>query len=323
MTSTLVTGSSGWVGTHLRRILTDRGFHVVGLGRNPVVGGCAESYVLADLRDPDKTTSTVTRVRPDIVFHLAASTPQRAPDVTTLVADCALTTYNVCTALRTAADAHDYRPRLILAGSSAQYGAVPREDNPISEQTPTWPSGAYGRAKVAAEELALAMAADGRISVTAARPFNHVGPGERPTTVAGALARRVADVVVGRAKRVHVMNLDVVRDYTDVRDIARAYIELAEKELPNNVYNICSNRAVTVRMVLERLLDVAGLDWSIVEATSSTGEVPFQVGSPHRLESQTQWKAEIPLSQSLRELLGEVMAEAADDGARKGTAWRR
>lgn len=323
MITALVTGSHGWVGTHLRRLLAERGDQVVGVGRRPEVAGPGETYVRVDLAEAGEVGALVDRVRPEVIFHLAAATPQREPDVGRLVVDSVEPTQHLCRALREAASRVDgYRPRLVLAGSSAQYGAVPPEQNPIGEETLPRPVGAYGHAKAAAESIALALASDGLVSVTAARSFNHVGPGERTHTVAGALAARVADVLHGRAGRVRVSDLDAVRDFTDVRDVARAYLALADSGLSHTTYNVCSGSPVTVRALLADLLDLAGLDWSVVEVVPGRGVVRHQVGSAERIEAATSWRAVTPLRQSLTELLAEKTAEInrTDEQLKEGTA---
>ncbi|MCM0675200.1 NAD-dependent epimerase/dehydratase family protein [Micromonospora phytophila] len=305
MRTVLVTGSHGWVGGHLRDLLVRRGDRVVGVGRRPRTASGAERYLRVDLRDARETAAAVDAVRPDVVFHLAATIPQQGASADDVVADAVLATHHVCRALRAAADG-GAPPRLVLVGSSAQYGAVPRERNPITEETLPRPLGAYGHAKAAAESVALAMAADGRIEVTAARPFNHVGPGEGSGTVAGALAGRVAEVLAGRRDRVRVADLDAVRDFTNVRDIAAAYLELAETGTTGRIYNVCSGLGVPVRTVLETLLDLAGLDHSVVEVAPGASEVRLQVGSADRLVTETGWKAATPLRDSLRDLLAEL-----------------
>lgn len=313
MTTFLVTGSHGWVGGHLRRILRARGHQVIGVGRRPRTVGTGERYLRVDLRDGRATSAAVDAIRPDVVVHLAAVLPQRVADVDELIADVVPPTYHLCRALR-AVEGVDRPPRLVVVGSSAQYGAVPRELNPVTEEVPALPLGAYGHAKAAAESLALAMGADGRISVTAARPFNHVGPGEGTATVAGALARRVADVATGRLARVRAADLDAVRDFTDVRDVARAYADMADAGRPGRTYNVCSGRGVSVGAVLRSLLDTANLDESVVDiAEGGTGGVRHQVGSAARLTAEVGWKPERELRESLGDLLGELAGRHPTD----------
>ncbi|MEV4709767.1 NAD(P)-dependent oxidoreductase [Micromonospora sp. NPDC049374] len=311
MTTTLVTGSHGWVGHHLRRQLVARGHNVVGVGRRQRTVPAGERYLQLNLRDAPAVAAAVDAIRPTVVLHLAATVPQRNSSLTDVVADAVESTYNLCRALRTADVGTP--PHLVLAGSAAQYGGVPSAENPISEDTLPRPLNTYGHAKAAAESLALAMAADGRLRVTVARPFNHVGPGESSATLAGALASRIAAVLAGRSDRVQVADLDAVRDFTDVRDVARAYVELAEISQAEDIYNVCSGSGVTVRTVLETLLDLANLDHRVVELIEGRSAIRFQVGSAERLAARTGWKAEIPLRESLRELLTELTDRPAHD----------
>jgi GDP-4-dehydro-6-deoxy-D-mannose reductase len=303
VTVALVTGSHGFVGTHLRSELAGRGWTVVGLGRSDRAAGDAEKYVRADLTSQDEVVTALEQVRPDVVFHLAATPGSRASgEVTSVVA----ATYALCSALVTTGQ----RPRLVLAGSSAQYGALRRDENPVTEDSRFQPVGAYGLAKAAAEHTARAFAAGGAFEVVPARAFNHVGPGEPSTTVASALARRVADVLAGRSDTVTVADLDAVRDFTDVRDIARGYAELAERAVPGRPYNLCSGRATTVADVLDGLLAAAGLDRSVVRplpaGPPASGSISYQVGCPRRTRDEIGWETTRELADSLRSLLEDV-----------------
>jgi GDP-4-dehydro-6-deoxy-D-mannose reductase len=315
----VVTGGHGFVGTTLRELLAGTGWSVVSVGRAARTAPVGERYVRLDLTDADAVTELLDAVRPDVVFHLAASSPQRTPDPAVLVADAVGATHALCAALRRTAGAAGGggpvrragdRTRLVLAGSSAQYGAVPREENPVTEETRCRPVGAYGFAKVAAESTALALAADGAFELVPVRGFNHLGPGEPATTVAGAFAARVAALRAGRVERIEAMDLDAVRDFTDVRDIARGYLALAERGRPGRVYQLCSGRPTRVGEVLDGLLAVAGLDRSRVdERRGGPGGIPYQVGSPARVAAEAGWRAEIPLDRSLADLFGQYAVE--------------
>jgi GDP-4-dehydro-6-deoxy-D-mannose reductase len=307
VTVALVTGSHGFVGTHLRKELAGRGWTVVGLGRSVRRAGDAEQYVRADLTSQDEVVTALESVRPDVVFHLAATPGARASgEVTSVVA----ATYALCSALVTTGQ----HPRVVLAGSSAQYGALRRDENPVTEDSRFQPVGAYGLAKAAAEYTARAFAAGGTFEVVPVRAFNHVGPGEPPTTVASALARRVADVLAGHADTVTVADLEAVRDFTDVRDIARGYADLAERAVPGRPYNLCSGRATTVADVLDGLLAAAGLDRSVVRplptAPLASGTISYQVGCPRRTRDEIGWETTRELADSLRGLLEEVQRDS-------------
>ena len=300
MTVALITGSSGFVGSHLRQSLVSSGWTVVGFGRRQLDPRDAEDYVVGDVTVEDEVCAALESVRPDVVFHLAAASPQKEADPAELVRMIVAGTHAVCTALRRVG----LRSRLVLAGSSAQYGAPVSRAQRITEATPCRPLTSYGHAKAAAESLALALSLDGTFELVPARPFNHIGPGEPPTTVAGSLAARIASIIEGRADRIQVSNLSTVRDFTDVRDIARGYRALAERGVPSRPYNLCSGRGMSVGQILDGLLRAAGLDATIVDVVpSKENGVARQVGSPVRVRADTGWVAEMAVAASLTDLL--------------------
>lgn len=310
----IVTGSHGFVGTHVRAELTRRDWRTISVGRS---ARDEDDYVQVDLTDEsavDILAKQVDATRPTAVFHLAASPAFKAAggDPSLLVADAVSATFNLCRALVAA----QHRPRLVLAGSSAQYGALPRERNPVTEDAPLRPAVAYGHAKAAAEFTAMAFAATGSIDVLPVRAFNHIGPGEPATTVSSAFAGRVLEVAAGRAEKVTVGDLDAVRDFTDVRDIAAGYVDIAERGTSGRIYNLCSGREATVRDVLDALLVAAGLDSSVVAVTAPPtsgsprpGSIPYQVGSPARVRAEVGWAARTPLADSARDLLATARKE--------------
>ena len=234
MTTALVTGSHGFVGRHLRDVLHARGWEVIGLSRADRRSEAAEEgerYVRADLTDTEVVAATLDAVRPDVVFHLAASPAfrQAGPaNVRKLVTDAVVGTFS----LMSAAAAISRPPLVVLAGSSAQYGALPIEENPISEDSRCNPVTPYGWAKAAAEATARAFAAGGSVDIIPVRAFNLIGPGEPPTTVASALATRIIAVLDGRSDEVQARDLSTVRDFSDVRDIAAGYVDIAERGTP-------------------------------------------------------------------------------------------
>lgn len=312
MTAVLLTGGHGFVGSHLRVRLKERGYTIVSVGREPRTPAAGERYVSLDLMVGEGLAELLEETEPATVFHLAAVPPQAASNSDDVVDGIVVGTRTLCRAIRRVG-----RPlRLVLAGSSAQYGAIPRTQNPVTEETLGRPIDAYGWAKAAAEAIAMASAVGGQVEVIATRPFNLLGPGQSDSMVAGALARQILLVKGGGANRVTARDLDVVRDFTDVRDAAAAYVDLAERGEPGTVYNICTGRGRSVGEVLKGLLDLAGLDPAVVETIESPGvRVPYQVGSPNRIRAAVGWQASFALRESLAALL-----ESADPGRNPGSA---
>lgn len=312
MSVALVTGGDGFVGSHLCPQLLDLGWDVVIAGRgsipnrqdaaHPTAGGNEIRRMQVELTDRKRVIELLEEVAPDVVFHLAGSKPQDGAATERLVDDIVGASVTVCAALRNVG-----RPtRVVLAGSSAQYGDPPHSPDPIDEEMPLRPVNTYGLAKAAAEFATRALAHDSRVEVVMARAFNHIGPGESASTVAGALARQVSGLAAGSGKRLRVVNPDAVRDFTDVRDIARGYVALAERGMPDRAYNLCSGRPTAVRDLVDVLLEHAGIDPTVADMVVDGQGIRHQVGSPERTRQETGWEALIPLERSLVELFDEV-----------------
>ncbi|MCA9753358.1 MAG: GDP-mannose 4,6-dehydratase [Gemmatimonadetes bacterium] len=300
----LVTGSHGFAGTPLCALLRERGFEVHGLASGPAGPEEDGSYHRADLRDPAAVRAAVDAADPEIVFHLAALTGRGGEEQARLTFDVNVHgTANLCAALLD----RGKRVRLVHAGSSAQYGAVPREDDPVTEDAPQRPLGVYGWTKSASEAIALAHHGRGKIEVVAARAFNHTGPGEPVHLVCSGFARQIAEIEAGAEPVIRVGNLSPERDFTDVRDIARGYLDLAEKGTPGVPTNLCSGRATRIEDVLTLLLDRSEAKIEVRADTDRARPVELrrQVGSYARAERDLGWSPRIALADSLGELLKE------------------
>ncbi len=314
MSTALVTGSHGFVGSHLRQVLRDRGWDVVGLGRADREAAAAaegERYFCTNLTDTPAVLAALEVVRPDVVFHLAATPALKeaaAPTVTDLVTGTVTATHSLMSAVASTA-----RSRVVHVGSSAQYGSLPVGENPVREDSRCNPVTSYGWAKAAAEATARAFEASGTVDVVPVRAFNIIGAGEPPTTVASAFAGRIAAFLDGRLEQVQARDLSAVRDFTDVRDVAAGLVDLAERGTRGRLYNLCSGRPTTVGDVLDGLLDLAGLDRGVVHVLpdSGPGGVPYQVGSAARARAEVGWSAKIELPESLRALLERVQQGVA------------
>jgi GDP-4-dehydro-6-deoxy-D-mannose reductase len=288
---------------------------VVGLGRTDREAAAVaegERYIRADLAETDVVTGALDAIRPDVVFHLAASPAFKdagPTSVTELVSDAVAGTVSLMSAVAAIAQ----RPLVVLAGSSAQYGALPIEENPVTEDSRCNPITPYGWAKAAAEATARAFAASGSAEIIPVRVFNLIGPGEPPTTVASAFAERIIAVLHGRSAEVEARDLSTVRDFSDVRDIAAGYVDIAERGTAGRLYNLCSGRPTTVGDLLDGLLAAAGLDRGVVHILpdSGSGNVAYQVGSPARVGAAVGWSTTIELSQSVHALMAHIQEDLA------------
>jgi GDP-4-dehydro-6-deoxy-D-mannose reductase len=289
-----VTGSSGFVAGHLVPYLRSLGDEVVTLDRSgtPPV----------DVTDTHRVRDVLRRERPDAVYHLAALShvgeSWDAPETVFRV-----NAEGTLSILRASADAGV--ERVLVAGSADEYGVVDVDDLPITEDAPIRPITPYGASKAAADILAgQAFAADG-LGTLRVRAFNHTGPGQISTMLVPGLAARIAAAERDGRQAISVGNLDVVRDLTDVRDVIRAYRLLVELGAPGDAYNVCSGRGVSVRDVAETLLAMseAPLELVVDPELVRPVDVPRLVGSPAKLSAATGWEPEIPLEQTLRDVL--------------------
>ncbi len=289
-----VTGSSGFVGRYLVPYLRSLGDDVVTLDRSgsrPV-----------DVTDSAQVRALLRSARPDVVYHLAALShvgqSWDAPETVFQV-----NAGGALSVLRASADAGV--ERVLVVGSADEYGAVGPEDLPLTEEAEIRPVTPYGASKAAADLLALqAFLGDGLATVRV-RAFNHTGPGQADDMLIPALAHRIANAERAGGSKISVGHLDILRDISDVRDVVRAYRLLVEHGVPGEAYNVCSGHGVSVRELAEGMLAMsdAPLELVVDPELVRPVDVPRLVGSPDKLRATTGWEPEIPLEQTLRDVL--------------------
>ena len=290
---TLVTGAHGFVGRHLVDHLVQAGDDVVGVDREHV-----------DITRADEVTALFDQVRPDAVYHLAGDSDvgrSWSNPVDTFRAN-AEGTLNVLQACLSAG------VQRVLAVTSADiYGRVTEEELPLREDAPLRPVSPYAASKVAADYLALQSYLGHGLAVIRARPFNHIGPGQRSSFVAPALAERIARNELEGEEVVRVGNLSPRRDFTDVRDVVRAYRLLVLQGTPGEAYNVCRGEDVAIRDLAVRLVGLARKPMRLESDhdLQRPVDIPVLRGDPSKLRAATGWQPEIPLDQTLDDLLDE------------------
>jgi GDP-4-dehydro-6-deoxy-D-mannose reductase len=285
----LVTGALGFVGRRLASRLAAAGARVTGVDRE------------LEVSDAGAVEEALARIRPDAVVHLAAlsSVSESWHDPRSVYRVNFLGSRAVLEAVRR----HLPRARLLLVGSGAIYGRGAPGQPPFDESSPLQPDSPYAWSKAAADRLGRVYAAAG-LAVLRCRPFNHTGPGRPPIFVESALARQIAEIELGRREaRLHVGNLDSVRDFLDVDDVVDAYLALLRPEVPPGVYNLASGVGQRIGDVLEMLLahtrvrPELEVDPSLVRPSESS------VGCAARLRAATGWAPRRPLAATLGALL--------------------
>jgi GDP-4-dehydro-6-deoxy-D-mannose reductase len=287
----LVTGSSGFVGGHLVDHLQACGDDVVTLADG------------LDICDVDALTQALQAAAPEVVYHLAGWA--HVGDSWRHAVEVHRVNVVGTAALLAAAEATGGSPRTLVVGSADAYGPPGEDGLPLSEATPLRPLSPYGASKAAAEVVAGQVWRSSGLPVVMTRSFNHTGPGQSPTFLVPALARRIAEASIDEHRRdVAVGNLTARRDLLDVDDVVRAYRLLALRGEPGTAYNVCSGSAVAVADVAHRLLAMAGGDLRLVQdpALIRPVEVPVLVGDNSRLRALG-WVPEVTLDQTLRRVL--------------------
>ena len=250
----LITGATGFAGRWLARELQSHGHDVV----------AAPDMDVLDIGDAAAVRRLLDETDPDAVAHLAGMA--FAGDARSDPAEAFRVNVGGTAAVLDAARRMPRSPVVLVTGSGEVYGRPRPEDLPLREDAPLLPVAPYGLSKLAQEAVAMEVAAAHDLSVVVTRAFNHIGPGQRPEFVVPALARRVLAVRASETAAVRIGNADVLRDFTDVRDVVRAYRLLLEAAtagtLPRRrvVVNVASGRPVSIRWIAGELMRLAGCD---------------------------------------------------------------
>lgn len=313
----LATGISGFAGHHLVAELTGTGHDVHGivLDDREDVPDTVVGVHHADVTLFEPVRRAFEAVKPDVVIHLAgaASVGQSFgyPRETWRVNVDG--TVNVLEAARESVP----NARCLIVTSGEIYGRVPLTDLPVGPDTRLTPHSPYGASKAAADLAALQYHIGYGMRVIRVRPFNHIGPGQDARFVVPKVARQIAIGERDRVGRVeiHVGNTDSRRDFTDVRDIVRAYRLLAERGSPDVPYLACSGRSVAVRELIDGLVSLAQVDVTVTSDPTArrTGEQPDLYGSAERLTADTGWVPTIPLAVTLKDTLNWWRARVAQE----------
>lgn len=290
----LVTGAAGFVGQHLIRHLESMGDDVIGVDRS---GG-------PDLLDANGFRTLLHDTQPEAVYHLGGfsdvggswSTPNATFRAN---AEGSLNVLQACVQARTR--------RVLVISSADVYGRVTLGELPLTEDSPLRPVSPYAASKIAADYLALQAWLGYGVEVIRVRAFNHLGTGQTNRFLAPALAERIALNELEGREVVPVGNMTPRRDFTDVRDVARAYRLLVLHGEPGEAYNVCSGKDVAVSEMADRLVDKALRPMRLEEDKGLQREVDVPVlrGDYTKLHKATDWEPEIDLDQTLRDILDE------------------
>lgn len=306
----LITGIAGFVGSHMAELLLSQGYEVWGMSRPRSKMDHIESIKSqlhledADLLDSHSLYTTLNKIKPDYIFHLAAQsfvpTSWGSPAVTLEVN--IVGSANVFEAVRQVG----IDPVIQIACSSEEYGMVYENEVPIKETNPLRPLSPYAVSKLAMDYLGYQYFESYGMKIIRTRGFNHTGPRRGDTFAESTFAKQIALIEKGKQEPViYVGNLEAQRDYTDVRDMVRAYLLAVQKCDPGEVYNIATGHAIKIEDVLKMMLAMSTVKVEIKQdpARMRPSDVPILIGDTKKFQEKTGWKAEIPFEKTAADLL--------------------
>ncbi len=291
MKTALVIGSKGFVGQHLVTHLQEQGIDVA-------------HFNLRDgqnILDYEFVRNTLDVLRPNYIFHLAAqafvpesfTNPRRTFEVNTIGS------LNILEAVRQL----QIKTKIHLAGTSEEYGTAMNGEGVITEEVVPEPSSPYAISKLAMDYLGQVYAKSYGLEVVVTRAFNHAGPGRGEMYAESAFAKQIVECELGKREVVKHGNLSTVRNYTDVRDIVRAYKMAID--LPSGVYNICSENSVTMQELMDLLVknSKVPIKTKVDEALFRPGDFSFKTPSCEKFNKLTGWQPEFTLEQTMQSVL--------------------
>lgn len=305
----LITGITGFVGSHLAELLLKEGHNVYGISRfyggNDNLEKIEDDLNLydVDLLDEANLFGLISEIRPDYIFHLAAQSfvpvSWKSPNET--LKPNILGSYNLFEAVRKA----EIDPVIQIAGSSEEYGLVYPHESPIDELQPLRPMSPYGVSKIAMDFAGFQHHQSYGTKIILTRAFNHEGPRRGEGFVISNFAKQIIEIEKGKRKILEHGNLTAIRDFTDVRDMVKAYLLAVKKCNYGDVYNISSGVGYEIEDILHRLLNISGVGVQFMQDKSRMrpSDVPTLVGNPKKFYSKTGWIPKIPIEKTLKDTL--------------------
>jgi GDP-4-dehydro-6-deoxy-D-mannose reductase len=303
-----VTGATGFVGGYLVEHLISLGHCVFGttFPQKPEDCDIAEGACIKhlDLNDDVDLDNCIQEAKPEWIFHLAAvsnvrhSWENRKETLETNI----IGTFNLMEAVRRFAPSS----RILFISSSDVYGKIPGRKKALSEDDSTRIMSPYAFTKLSGELMMDFYGEIEKLDVVTARPFPHTGPGQNPDFVCSDWAYQVASIETGKSEPViNVGNIDISRDFSDVRDVVKAYTLLMEHGKRNQIYNVSSGKAVSLREILDYILSFSSISIQIKidKNRLRKADISELWGDNSKIQQETSWKPEIPLKQTLMDLL--------------------
>jgi GDP-4-dehydro-6-deoxy-D-mannose reductase len=312
----LITGIGGFVGRHLLNHLQDEGDEVSGVGRAADCSDMPASVRVfaTDLRDRAAVERVIREAQPEAVYHLAAqsSPAESLTDPWATVGNNLLAQINLLEALLSTG----IRPRVLVVGSSDEYGRVRPDEVPTDENVPLRPTSPYAVSKVGQDMMGFQYFAQHGLPIVRVRPFNHTGPGQDVRFVIPSFAHQLAAIEAGEREAVlRVGNLEIARDFTDARDMVCAYRLALMTGIPGDVYNLGRGRSVRIGDMVDELITLCRVpvQTRVDQALLRPSDVPRQEADTRKFTALTGWQPRIVWHTTLRDTL-EYWRERVEEG---------
>ncbi len=310
----LITGGTGFVGSHLLEKLISLGYHNIHVtsfnGVPPEIAAIipANHVHMIDLKNHEQVNLLIKELKPEHIYHLAAFAA-----VGSSFDQCKMVLENnseIQLALLEAVRDHAHEARILVIGSAMEYDLIGNTQRVISETHPLGPVSPYAVSKVIQDLLALSFFYSYRLQIVRARPFNHIG--ERQTTdfAIPHFAQQIVAIERGQQTEIHVGNLDAVRDFTDVKDVVEAYVLLMEKGTTGDVYNIGSGRGYTMQQMLDTMCHLAKTPVKVITDPNKVRplDVPAIIADSSKIR-KLGWQPKISIEETVQRILNEWRAK--------------
>lgn len=311
MKKVLVTGITGFAGSHLADHLVYKKKYIVsgtylydrGLDNLNGVRNDVELFKI-DLMLPEECDSLIKKIKPDLIFHLAAlpSPANSFKDPQKTLTNNIIAQVNILNAIKTN---NLLNTKVLIISSADIYGIVKKENLPINESTPLLPLSPYAVSKIAQDFLALQYFLSYNLKIVRVRPFNHIGPRQSADFVVASIAKKIAEIEKGYKQVLSVGNLEARRDFTDVRDMVKAYEVALEKGKAGDVYNIGSGTSHAIRDILNEMISFSTKEVKIKIDKDLLRPIdnPDLVCDSRKFTKLTDWKPSIPIQTTLKDTL--------------------
>jgi len=306
----LITGFTGFVSEYLLDLLNESNdtYEVIGLSRTYNFGSKIRKnlnvrIIKIDLNDKEHLKEVLYLTQPDYIFHLASDSSVSYSWHKPI--ESFQNNTNIFLNLVESARILDLKCRILSVGSSEEYGLVEENNLPLTELSPLNPVSPYAVARVSQELLSSIYSKGYGMNIIMTRSFNHIGPGQKENFVISSFAKQIMMYKKGIISSMSVGNVDIIRDFLDVRDVVKAYMLLMEKGESGQIYNICSGIGNSLIDILNIMMSIASVkfDYTIYSSLLRPSDNPIIIGSNKKIVEHTGWLPNYSISDSLTDML--------------------